>query len=318
MHAVIVREHPNGTVRLELAEMPYPRAAENDVVVQVHSAGCISGEFGRLNTRPDGVDCDQRSTVPGHAVSGVVVELGCGASGLSVGQRVFGVTNSRRNGTVADYVAVETRNLALLSAGVGHTLAAALAISGLTAWQGLFTHGHLAPGQTVLIHGAAGSVGSIAVQLARETGARVIGTGRAGHRQTVLGLGAESFVDLDRDRLEDFGEIDLVFDAMGDQILYRSGVLERAGATLTSIAEPPQIRPENGRAIFFVVEPDRDALAELERRVRDGRLHTFVGATYTLEEALTAFVLIHRSPGATIIRFMDDAQPTGSLRQRTG
>jgi NADPH:quinone reductase-like Zn-dependent oxidoreductase len=131
-----------------------------------------------------------------HEVSGVVTELGYGTTGLTVGQRVFGLADWTRNGTLADYVAIEARNLAPLPAGLDHAVAAGAVISGLTAWQALFDHTHLLAGQTVLIHGAAGGVGSIAVQLAREVGSRVIGTGRAADRDRALGLGVEEFVDL--------------------------------------------------------------------------------------------------------------------------
>jgi NADPH:quinone reductase-like Zn-dependent oxidoreductase len=235
----------------------------------------------------------------------VVAELGYGTTGLTVGQRVFGVTDWCRNGTLAEFVAVEARNLAPLLDGLDPIMAAALSISGLTAWQGLFTHGQLGAGQAVLIHGAAGGVGSVAVQLAREAGARVIGTGRAAHRQTVLDLGAEVFVDLDRDRLESIGEVDMVFDVMGGQILDRSATLLRSGGALVTIAEPPGIQPDNGRAVFFVVEPDRAGLAELERRLREGRLRPRVGAIYALEDAPAAFDPTRRSHGKPIIRVID-------------
>jgi len=287
--------------------VPYPHAAENDVIVQVHTAGFTSGELDWPGTWTDRAGRDRTPTIPGHEVSGVVAELGYGTTGLTVGQRVFGITDWCRNGTLAEFVAVEARNLAPLSAGVDHNMAAALPISGLTAWQALFTHGHLRAGETVLIHGAAGGVGSVAVQLAREAGARVIGTGRAAHRQTALGLGAEGFVDLDRDRLEDIGEVDMVLDVFGGQILYRSATLVRSGGALVSIVEPPHTPPENGQAIFFVVEPDRAELAELEPRLQDGRLRPLVGAIYPLEEAPAAFDPTHRSPGKAIIRVIDDA-----------
>jgi NADPH:quinone reductase-like Zn-dependent oxidoreductase len=134
-------------------------------------------------------------------------------------------------------------------------VAAALPISGLTAWQGLIDHARLTTGQTVLIHGAAGGVGSIAVQLARELGARVIGTGRAADREAALGLGADAFVDLQADRLEEVGEVDVVFDVIGGEVLERSAPLVRAGGTLVTIIGLPKVRPADGRAIFFVVEP---------------------------------------------------------------
>jgi NADPH:quinone reductase-like Zn-dependent oxidoreductase len=310
MRAIIVRDRPAGIDGLELAEMPYPHAAENDVIVRVHAAGFTPGEFDWPATWTDRAGRDRTPTIPGHEVSGVVVELGYGTTGLAVGQRVFGATDWCRNGTLAEFVAVEARNLAPLSAGVGHSVAAALPISGLTAWQGLFAHGQLTAGQTVLIHGAAGGVGSIAVQLAHEAEARVIGTGRATHRQTALDLGADIFVDLDRDRLEDIGEVDVVLDVIGGEILDRSATLVRSGGVLVSIAEPPRTTPDDGRAIFFVVEPDRAGLAELEHRLRDGQLRPFLGTSYPLEEASAALDPANRSRGKTIIRVIDDGQLT--------
>lgn len=140
----------------------------------------------------------------------------------------------------------------------------------------------------MLIHGAAGGVGSIAVQLAREIGSRVIGTGRAADRDRALGLGVDEFVDLETGRVEDAGEADVVFDVIGGDVLQRSTALVRAGGTLVTIAEPPTIQPENGRAIFFVVEADRSQLAELTERLRDGRLASNVGAVRPLAEAPAA------------------------------
>lgn len=150
-------------------------------------------------------------------------------------------------------------------------------------------------------------VGSIAVQLAREAGARVIGTGRAADRDTALGLGADTFVDLQNDRLEDIGEVDLVFDVLGGDILERSTALVRAGGTLVTIALPPRIQPENGRAVFFVVEADRVRLADLIQRVRDGRLKPVVGDVPPLSEAPAAFdPKGRRTRGKTIIRIAED------------
>jgi len=180
-------------------------------------------------------------------------------------------------------------------------VAAAVPIFGLTAWQGLFDHAHLKTGQTVLVHGAGGGVGSIAVQLAHELGARVIGTGRARDREAALGLGADAFVDLQADRLEDAGKVDVAFDVIGGEVLERSAPLVRAGGTLVTIVGPP-VRPADGRAIFFVVEPDRFRLADLAERVRSGRLNPIVGAVRPLTEAPSAFAPDRRMPGKTIIR----------------
>ena len=287
--AIAVRDRDAGPAGLSLTELPYPQAAENDVIVRVYAAGFTRGELAWAGTWTDRGGRDRTPSLPGHEVSGVVAELGYGTTGLTVGQRVFGLADWTRNGTLAEYVAVEARNLAPLPVGVEHAVAAGAVISGLAAWQALFDHAHLLAGQTVLIHGAAGGVGSIAVQLARQVGSRVIGTGRAADRDRALGLGVDEFVDLETDRVEDAGEVDVVFDVIGGEILQRSTALVRAGGTLVTIAEPPTIQPENGRAIFFVVEADRSQLAEIAQRLRDGRLTSNVGAVRPLSEAPAAF-----------------------------
>lgn len=302
MRAVTVRDRDAGVRGLSLSDVPHPHAAANDVVVRVYAGGFIPGELDWPTTWADRAGRDRTPSVPGHELSGVVAELGYGTTGLSVGQRVFGLADWSRDGSLAEFAAVEARNLAPLPAGIDHVVAAALPISGLTAWQGLIDHGRLRAGQTVLIHGAAGGVGSIAVQLAREVGAVVIGTGRAADRDTALELGAHAFVDLQADKLEGAGAVDLVFDVIGGEILERSAALVRPGGTLVTITGPPGVTPEGGRAIFFVVEPDRARLVDLGQRLRDGRLKPIVGAVVPLGEAAGAFAPGRRRPGKTIVR----------------
>jgi zinc-binding alcohol dehydrogenase family protein len=140
------------------------------------------------------------------------------------------------------------------------------------------------------------------VQLAREVRARVIGTGRAVGRETALGLGADAFLDLQSDRLEDAGEVDVVFDVIGGDVLGRSAALVRSGGTLVTIATPPKVQPRDGRAAFFVVEPDYARLADLAQRLRDGRLKPIVGAVRTLPETPSAFAPDRRTAGKAIIR----------------
>jgi len=302
MKAIVVRDQAAGTGGMTLVERAEPQAAINDVVVQVHASGFVPTELGWPSTWADRLDRDRTPSVPGHELAGVVTALGYGTRGLSLGQRVFGLTDWYRDGTLAEYVAVEGRNLAPLPGDVDFTVGASLPISGLTAWQGLFEHGRLQAGQSVLVHGAAGAVGSMATQLAREAGAYVIGTGRAADRQTVLDFGAKKFVDLDNDALEEVGEVDLVFDVIGGDIGKRSAGLIRAGGTLVSIVGPPEARPANGLAVDFVVESDRDQLSEIVRRVRDGRLRTNIGNVSTLDDAVAAFNPTKRIKGKTIIR----------------
>jgi NADPH:quinone reductase-like Zn-dependent oxidoreductase len=302
MKAIVVTDETAGTAGMTLAERPEPEAASNDVVVEVHASGFTPGELSWPGTWTDRFGRDRTPSIPGHEVSGVVSALGYGTRGLTVGQRVFGLTDWTRDGTLAEYVAVEARNLAPLRGDVDFPVAASLPISGLTAWQGLFVHGRFQVGQSVLVHGAAGGVGSMATQLAGEAGAYVIGTGRAADRQTALDFGAQEFVDLDNDSLADVGGVDLVFDVIGGDIGKRSAGLIRAGGTLVTIAGQPEAQPADGLAVDFVVEADRAQLGEVVRRVRDGRLRTNIGNVATLDDAVAAFNPTARIKGKTIIR----------------
>ena len=302
MKAIVVTDQAAGTAGMTLAERPEPKAAINDVVVQVHAAGFVNTELGWPSTWADRLGRGRTPTIPGHELAGVVTALGYGTAGLSIGQRVFGLTDWYRDGALAEYTAVEARNLAPLPGDVDFTAAASLPISGLTAWQGLIVHGRLQAGQRVIAHGAAGAVGSMVVQLAREFGAYVIGTGRSADRQTALGFGANEFVDLDNQPLEDVGPVDLVFDLIGGEIGKRSARLVRAGGILVSIVGPVEARPADGLAIDFVVESDRAQLGEIVQRVRDGRLRTNIGVVAPLDDAVAAFNPTRRTPGKTVIR----------------
>jgi NADPH:quinone reductase-like Zn-dependent oxidoreductase len=147
MQAITVHDRDAGIGGLSLADIAYPHAAQNDVIVRVHAAGFTPGELDWPTTWTDRVARDRTPSVPGHEVSGVVVELGHGTTGLTVGQRVFGLAEWSRDGSLAEYSAVEARNLAPLPADIDHTVAAAVPISGLTAWQGLIDHARLTTGQ---------------------------------------------------------------------------------------------------------------------------------------------------------------------------
>jgi NADPH:quinone reductase-like Zn-dependent oxidoreductase len=216
---------------------------------------------------------------------------------------VFGLADWTRDGTLAEYVAVEARNLAPLPGDIDDTVAASLPVSGLTAWQGLFVHGRFEAGQSVLVHGAAGGVGSLVVQLAREAGAHVVGSGRSADRQAAMELGAHEFLDLGVDAIADVGAVDLVFDVIGGEIGKQSAAVVRAGGMLVTIAGPPEVQPEDGLSVDFVVEADRAQLGEIAQRVRDGRLRTIVGNVADLDDAVAAFNPSEpRRRGKTIIR----------------
>jgi len=306
-----VTDQAAGTAGMKLVERPEPDAATlaslsganyGDVVVEVHASGFTGDELEWPSTWTDRLGRDRTPSIPGHELAGVVTALSYGTTGLAVGQRVFGLTDWTRDGTLAEYAVVEARNLAPLPGDIDFTVGASVAMPGLTAWQGLFDHGRLRAGQSVLVHGAAGAVGSMVTQLAREAGAYVIGTGRAAHRETALDFGAQEFVDLDNDALEDVGGVDLVFDVIGGDIGERSARLVRAGGTLVTVTGPPEARPADGLAVDFVVVSDRAQLGAIVQRVRDGRLRTNIGKVATLDDAVVALNPKERVKGKTIIR----------------
>ncbi len=302
MKAIVVTDEAAGTAGMTLVDRPDPPAAINDVIVQIHASGFVSTELEWPSTWTDRAARNRTPSIPGHELAGVVTAFGYGTTGLSVGQRVFGLADWHRDGTLAEYVAVEARNLAPLPGDVDYSVGASLPISGLTAWQGLFQHGRLQVGQSILAHGAAGAVGTMVTQLAREAGAYVIGSGRAADREKALDFGAQDFVDLENDALEDVGEVDLVFDVVGGDVQRRSAALIKAGGTLVSVVGPVEARPADGLAVDFVVEADRAQLGEIVQRVRDGRLRTNIGTTASLDDAVAALNSTERRRGKSIIR----------------
>jgi NADPH:quinone reductase-like Zn-dependent oxidoreductase len=311
MKAIVVTDRAAGTAGMTLAERPEPDATRlasleganyGDVVVEVHASGFTGNELQWPSTWVDRLGRDRTPSIPGHELAGVVTALSYGTAGLSVGQRVFGLTDWTRDGTLAEYVVVEARNLAPLRADVDFTVGAGVAMTGLTAWQALFEHGHLLAGQSVLVHGAAGAVGSMAAQLARECGAYVIGSGRAAQRKAALDFGVHEFLDLESDALGEVGEVDLLLDVFGGDIGRRSAGLVRAGGTLVTIAGTPEVWPAGGRAIGFVVVSDRAQLGQIAERVGDGRLRPHIGQTATLDDAVAALNSTARVSGKTVIR----------------
>jgi NADPH:quinone reductase-like Zn-dependent oxidoreductase len=290
MKAIRLHE-PTGICGLVYEEAPDATPGLCDVLVKVAACGITHNELDwPVWTCRAGHQ--RASIIPGQEVSGVVAALGYGTAGIAVGDEVFGLTDQLRDGAAAEYVAVEARNVAPKPQTVDHVHAAAVPRAGLTAWQALFDHGKLAKGQTVVIHGAGGAVGSTAVQLARWAGAEVIGTGRTHSRSLVTELGADRFIALDTERLEDAaGQAGLVLDTIGGDVLARSPALLRPGGTLVTIkagTQPPTSR-DDIKTIVFVQEASRAQLTELARLIDQGYLRPQVGAVYPLAQAAQAY-----------------------------
>jgi NADPH:quinone reductase-like Zn-dependent oxidoreductase len=288
MKAIRLHE-PVGVEGLVYEDAPDPAPAVGDVLVEVRACGFTASEvYWPIWTDRNGHE--RGVIIPAQEFSGVVVDLGFGTAGVAVGDEVYGLTDAYRDGAAAELIAVEARDVAPKPASVDHVHAAALPQAGLTSWQALFTHGGLSDGQTVVVHGAAGAVGSVAIQLARTVDARIIATGRAGHRPLALELGAHDFVDLEDDGWEDaVGQADVVFDTVGGDILERSPAIVRPGGALVSVVAPPTTTRDDIRALSFIREPSRSQLVEIARLVDAGRLRPEVGAVYPLAEGRDAF-----------------------------
>jgi NADPH:quinone reductase-like Zn-dependent oxidoreductase len=307
-----LRAHERGEAeRLRYEEAAEPIPGIGDVLVQVCAASFTPTEMGWPSTWVDRAGKDRRPVIPAHEVSGVVTALGSGTTGASIGDAVYGLTDWYRDGAAAQYVAVEARNLAPKPATLSHGEAAAIPLAGLTAFQALFDHGRLAHGQTVLILGAGGGVGTFAVQLARAAGARVLASAKAWARELVLGLGSDAFVDADRDDLVTSArDAQLVFDLVGGQTFARVWASLREDALAVSVVESPAVRTDGRgpRGRYFVVEPNRTQLSELGRRIAAGELRPVIGAVMPLAQGAAAFDLKQhgRSPGKIVLQVADD------------
>lgn len=289
MKAIRLHE-PVGIEGLVYEEAPDPALVFGNVLVKVHACGITPTELD-WPIWTDRAGHKRDAIIPAQEFAGVVVALGFGTAGVAVGDEVYGLIMAYWDGAAAEYIAIEARDVAPKPTTLDWVHAAALPQAGLTSWQALFDHGRLAAGQTVLIHGAGGAVGTAAVQLARSVGAHVIGTGRSNVQSRVLGLGAERFVDLEQDGWEDaVGQVDVVYDIIGGDILTRSLALVKAGGALVSVMGPPPATRQDIRTVFFIRQPNRAQLVELARRVDAGQLRPpQIGAAYPLAEAKNAF-----------------------------
>ncbi|HET8952582.1 MAG TPA: NADP-dependent oxidoreductase [Solirubrobacteraceae bacterium] len=264
-----------GPEQLAIEDADRPRPGPGEALVRVHAAAITRGELEW--------PVDRLPAIPSYELSGVVEEVGPGVAGVAAGDEVYALTLFDRDGVAADYVSVPAELLVPKPRTLGHAESAAIPMPGLTALQGLFDHGRLGAGDRVLIHGAAGGVGGVAVQLARAAGAHVIGTASAANRDLVLELGAHEVADADG--FEDAVDaVDVVFDTAGGDRLRRSGAVLRAGGRLVSVAEEP---PEGG--VFFIVEPNREQLGSLATMVDGGDLRPPLVDVFELTAAREAF-----------------------------
>ena len=275
---------------LAYEDAPRPHPAPGDVLVRVHAAGINPVDW---KIREGHLKEMLHHTLPlvlGWDVSGVIAALGAGVTRFKVGDEVFSRPDIERDGAYAEFIVIRETEVALKPKSVDHVHAAALPLAGLTVWQSLFDAAALTAGQRVLIHAAAGGVGSLAVQLAKGRGAHVIGTASAKNHAFVRALGADEVVDYERERFETvIGPVDVVFDTMGGDIQTRSWKVLKRGGILASIASPPSAEApvaHGGRFAFVFTQPNAAQLAEIATLVDAGKLKASVETVLPLAAAV--------------------------------
>jgi NADPH:quinone reductase-like Zn-dependent oxidoreductase len=306
MKAICLRAR-GGPEAFAYEEVPQPRPGDGEVLVRVHAAGVIHTELSWVPTwTTQAGEPRPLPVIPGHEFSGEISALAVGVRDVGVGDLVYGLNDWYRDGASAEYCVARVADFARKPSSVDHVHAAATPISALTAWQGLVERAGLAAGQRVLIHGAAGGVGTFAVQLARWRGAQVIGTASAANLDFVRSLGADEVIDHRAERFEELArDVDVVFDTVGGETLERSwGVLKAGGRLVTIAASGEQTTDERVRAAYFIVEPSRTQLAEIARLIDGGALRPVVGVVFPLAEARQAYQS-KPSHGKVVLRVVD-------------
>lgn len=272
-------------------KLPIPEPKAGEILVRVCAAGVTPTERLWYPTTHDAKGGARTGAIPGHEFSGVIAAVGPGGEAAQVGRDVFGMNDWFADGASAEYCVTLESSVATKPANLSHAEAATVPVGALTAWQGLFDHAKLVPGERVLIHGGAGAVGIFAVQFARDAGAHVIATASASSLDFLRELGAHEVIDYRKERFEDRARgIDVVFDAVGGDTLKRSwDLLSPAGRVVTIAADSEGTADERTKKAFFIMEPHQAQLAKFAELIEAGRLRCFVGGTVPLSRASEAY-----------------------------
>jgi len=282
-----------GPEQIFFEDAPLPEVRGGDVLVKARATGITPAELIWDETYQNADGTARIPSIPGHEVSGIVERMAGDVADFRIGDEVYGLPDFPRDGAAAEFVAVRAVNLALKPRSIPHTQAAALPLSALTAWQALFEHAHLAAGQSVLIHGGAGGVGSLAVQLARWRGARVLATASAPDTAFVHSLGADVVIDHHATIFEnELRDMDVVLDTIGDETRRRSWRVLRKGGVLVTLVSPipaGEAEQNGARGIFFIVSGNRGQLEQIDALVDGGKLKPVIAEVLPLARAREAF-----------------------------
>lgn len=281
-----------GPEALRVADAPAPNPSAGEIMVRVHAAAVTRAELKwKATSRTREGFPRPYPFIPGHEFSGEVSAVGPEVYDVRLGDTVFGMSEWSADGAQAQFCLARAEDIAIKPATLDHRIAASVPISALTAWQGLMEHCQLAPGESVLVHGAAGSVGHFAVQIARWRGAHVAGTVSSHNVEFAAALGAELVVDRGTHRFEDLvGSVDVVFDTVGGDILARSWSVLRPGGRLVTTASSSQISSEQRvKDAHFLVEPNREQLTRIARMIEAEALRPVVDSVFALADARRAY-----------------------------
>jgi NADPH:quinone reductase-like Zn-dependent oxidoreductase len=288
MKAVCIYAY-GGPEVLVYEDAPRPHPGDGEVLVRVHAAGINPVDW---KVREGHLKEMLHHTLPlvlGWDVSGVVEAVGTGIRRLKVGDEVFSRPDISRDGAYAEFIAIRESEVALKPLSIDHIHAAALPLAGLAAWQALFVAGGLAHGQRVLIHAAAGGVGSLAVQMAKWKGAHVIGTASANNHAFLVKIGVDQAVDYQTERFEDVVQpVDMVLDTVGGDVQERSWKVLKKGGILVSLVSPPNSDTavaHGVRQAFVFIEPNAGQLAEISKLVDAEVLKAIVETILPLSDA---------------------------------
>lgn len=286
------RIHERGSIDgLVVDRIEIGAPGKGEVLVAMRSAGVTANELIWSTAWVDASGQERLPVVPGHELSGVVVEVGPSVQRLSVGDAVFGIPDIFRDGAMAQLVAVAEDGLVAKPRRIRHDAAAALALSGLTAWQALIVEGRVRAGEHVLVHAGAGGIGHLAVQLARWAGARVTATASGEGIQFVRDIGADRVIDYRTERFDEvLADVDLVIDTIGGDTLTRSlPILGEAGRLISLSPAGREANRQDPRARFYIVTPNAEHHGRLATLVASGEVRPHIHARYPLRRARAAY-----------------------------
>jgi NADPH:quinone reductase-like Zn-dependent oxidoreductase len=276
---------------LVAADLPQPQPVEGELLIRVCAAGVTPTELLWYPTTQKKDGTPRKGAVPGHEFSGVVAGLGKNTTGFELDQEVYGFNDWFADGATAEFCVTTPESVAAKPAALTHEAAATVPIGALTAWQGLLERAKIQRGERVLVHGAAGSVGIFAVQLAHLHGAHVIATTSSANLNFVAELGANEVIDYRASRFEDRTQkVDVVFDGVGGETLDRSWSVLKPGGRLVTISAGGGSHPDpRSKDAFFIIEPNQRQLVEVAKMLDAGTLKTYIKAVVPLAEASNAY-----------------------------